>query len=233
MSKKHKPPDSEKIIPLFPLPLVLLPFETVPLHIFEERYRQMVSDVIADDSPFGILGIEENSIFDEENAIGLIGCAAQIAEYKPLENGRSNIAVTGAIRFEIEDILQTPNLYTTVKVRYFDDDAPKNSASLEALNVEVSGLFYRIANAAYKLDIRTSFAPEIPKSEPEVLSFLVCAALNLPTETKSRMLFLRDTATRLEFVKAELQKLLPEMEEKASNADKAKTNGHFKHYSKD
>jgi Lon protease-like protein len=74
--------------------MVLYPGTSVPLHLFEPRYRQMLRDVQADDSRFGILcampGVEERDL-----PAGRVGCVAEITEAETLEDGRSNILITG------------------------------------------------------------------------------------------------------------------------------------------
>ena len=90
-------------LPLFPLPVVLLPGVPMPLHIFEPRYRRMLSDIRVGDRLFGL------SYFDEEDRapgetppLGHVGCAAEVTEMQSLPDGRSNIVVLGLIRYRLE-----------------------------------------------------------------------------------------------------------------------------------
>jgi Lon protease-like protein len=81
--------------PLFPLGLVLLPQELVPLHIFEERYKQMIGECLEEEREFGIVWLGEEGLKD-------IGCSAEIAEVlERMEDGRMNIVVQGRRPFRL------------------------------------------------------------------------------------------------------------------------------------
>jgi len=106
-------------IPLFPLGLVLLPDMLLPLHIFEERYKQMISECLADDRPFGIV------LFDGAS-IRTVGCMARITEVmKQYDDGRMDIMIRGGERFVIRELIED-QVYMEARVLYFDDgeDAP-------------------------------------------------------------------------------------------------------------
>lgn len=92
-------------LPLFPLNLVLFPRQSLALHIFEERYKQMIQECINEDKPFGIVLIEQG---DEVSGVGrkpvkpyMIGCVAYISQVQPLTEGRMNIVVVGRERFRV------------------------------------------------------------------------------------------------------------------------------------
>ena len=89
-------------LPIFPLPLVLLPNEILPLHIFEPRYRQMLVDAKAAKNIFGV-SFFDNEVDFEKPAVGSIGCAAEIRELQELPDGRSNILTGGLGRYRILD----------------------------------------------------------------------------------------------------------------------------------
>ena len=81
--------------PLFPLGLVLLPSEMVPLHIFEERYKRMVDECLDEGAPFGIVWLSDAGLKD-------VGCTAEIARLiERMEDGRLNILVQGAQPFRL------------------------------------------------------------------------------------------------------------------------------------
>jgi Lon protease-like protein len=87
--------DSIERFPLFPLGLVLLPEEVVPLHIFEERYKQMIGECLAEDSEFGIVWLSDDGLKE-------IGCTAKIAQLlERMEDGRMNILVRGSMPFRL------------------------------------------------------------------------------------------------------------------------------------
>jgi hypothetical protein len=105
---------SDGLLPLFPLPLVLLPQNPLPLHIFEERYREMIGEAIANDSEFGIVMAAEGGIVN-------VGCTATIERViERFEDGRLNIATLGRRRFEVLSINEE-RAFLRGEVSYFDD----------------------------------------------------------------------------------------------------------------
>src|SRR5687767_15903690 len=88
-----------KQIAVFPLPLVLLPHEVLPLHIFEPRYQQMLKDIETEQNLFGISCHEPQENFSDKPEIGSVGCAAEVREVQMMDDGRSNILTTGIIRY--------------------------------------------------------------------------------------------------------------------------------------
>jgi Lon protease-like protein len=103
-------------IPLFPLGLVLLPDMMLPLHIFEERYKEMVSECLANDRPFGIV------LFDGES-IRSVGCMARITEVlNRYDDGRMDIMTRGGERFVIRELIEN-QAYMEARVFFFDDGA--------------------------------------------------------------------------------------------------------------
>jgi ATP-dependent Lon protease len=139
-----------KHLPLFPLSLVLLPNELLPLHIFEPRYRQMLKDVELKKNMFGVMLFEPSESFIEKPATGTIGCVAEVREVQQLPDGRSNIITIGVIRYRLIDYLETGEPYLVGDVEFFEDE-PEDAAILEPLAEEVFVLFDRVARAAHKL----------------------------------------------------------------------------------
>jgi hypothetical protein len=102
------------LLPLFPLPLVLLPQNPLPLHIFEERYREMIGEAIATDSEFGIVMAAEGGIVN-------VGCTATIERVvERFEDGRLNIVTVGRRRFEVHSI-DEDRAFLRGQVSFFDD----------------------------------------------------------------------------------------------------------------
>jgi Lon protease-like protein len=101
-------------LPLFPLGIVILPGMTVPLHIFEERYKQMIADCLDSNHPFGIV------LFDGQS-IHSAGCTAYVTEVtQTYDDGRMDILVRGDQRFLVRDMLEE-KLYMEAFVTFFDD----------------------------------------------------------------------------------------------------------------
>jgi Lon protease-like protein len=214
-----------KYLPLFPLPLVLLPNELLPLHIFEERYRKMLADVEAENRFFGVTLFNQTESFIERPAVGSIGCVAEVREVQPLADGRSNIITIGLIRYRLVDYVEADEPYLVAEVEFFEDEA-EDELSLNPLADEVFALFKRVARAAHKLSGERGAFPDIPQAEPEQLSFLVTAAFNLENELKYELLETRSTIERLDRLRQILLQTVDKMEQSAEIHKIAKTNGH-------
>ena len=193
-----------KQLPLFPLPIVLLPNELLPLHIFEPRYRQMLTDIELRRNLFGI------TYFDLENdpsgrpSIGSVGCAAELREKNTLPDGRSNIITSGLIRYRLLEYLDLGVPYLCGEVEFFEDDEEDEEAVIPVAD-EVYDLFERVAKAAFELGGGRGTFPEIPKTGPEALSFLVTAAFNLDHEIKYKLMEMTVTSERLTKLRSILQ----------------------------
>ena len=214
-------------LPLFPLPLVLLPNEFLPLHIFEPRYRQMLKDVGLDKNMFGVSFFSTTDSFIEKPAAGTVGCVAEIREVQSAPEGRSNILTVGVVRYRLLDYIETGEPYLVGDVEFFED-FKEDETLVNPLANEVHALFQRIARAAHKLSGERSALPDIPQAEPEMLSFLITAAFNLETDIKYRMIETRSTIERLTKMREILRQAVSKMEENAEITKIASTNGHGK-----
>src|SRR6202022_1859875 len=104
-----------KLLPLFPLQVVVFPRTQLPLHIFEERYKEMVGNAIRDNSEFGIVLAKEE---------GIVNAGCTVAVEKVLEmysDGRMDVLTRGQRRFEIESLNQEKS-YLQAEVSFFDDE---------------------------------------------------------------------------------------------------------------
>lgn len=107
----------EKLLPLFPLQLVVFPRTQLPLHIFEERYKEMIGEAIRSNSEFGVVLAKEDGIVNA-------GCTAVVEKIlKTYPDGRMDILTTGRRRFEIV-LLDQEKPYLRGEVEFFDDDEP-------------------------------------------------------------------------------------------------------------
>ena len=216
-----------KQLPLFPLPLVLLPNEVLPLHIFEPRYRQMMRDIELRRNLFGLNFLDTEGESTDRPAIGTVGCVAEVSERSMLPDGRSNIITSGIIRYRLLDYADDETPYLTGVVEFFED-TPEDAAVVVPLADEVFDLFSRVAKAAFQLGGGRGSFPEIPKAEPEQMSFLVTAAFNLDNEVKYRMLEITSTRERLSRLRGILVQAVDKMESNAEIVKAAHTNGHSK-----
>ena len=120
-----------KLVPLFPLQVVVFPRTELPLHIFEDRYKEMVGDAIRDSSEFGIVLAKEEGIVNA-------GCTVVVDKVLQTHpDGRMDILTRGIRRFEIV-MLDQEKAYLRGEVAYFDDDQPEpapNDVRSEALRL--------------------------------------------------------------------------------------------------
>jgi Lon protease-like protein len=213
-------------LPLFPLPVVLFPGVPLPLHIFEPRYRQMLADIRLRDSLFGLSYFDVSASAEREiPPVGHVGCAAEVSEVEPLADGRFNIMTIGLIRYRVEDYLDQGDPYLLGQVSFFEDE-PEDASLLQARAHEVTDIFLRIARAVRILNDERAALPELPETEPERLSFLVAAAVDLDIEVKQELLELRSTAERLKRLRDLLGRVVTGYEERARVHAIAKRNGH-------
>jgi Lon protease-like protein len=212
-------------LPLFPLPLILLPNEVVPLHIFEPRYRQMLTDIELRRNIFGVNLFEHDSIPDSKPAIGSVGCAAEIREKNMLPDGRANILASGVIRYRLLNYVDSGTPYLTGEVEFFEDEE-EDAEVVQPVADEVFDLFERIARAAFNISGNRGSFPEIPKALPEQLSFLVTTAFSLDNDIKYELMELTSTSRRLTKLREILLQAVDKMESNAETVKAARTNGH-------
>ncbi|HEX8457688.1 MAG TPA: LON peptidase substrate-binding domain-containing protein [Pyrinomonadaceae bacterium] len=216
-------------LPLFPLPLVLFPGVPLPLHIFEERYRRMLADVRASNNLFGLSYFDLNTATNTRPPIGHVGCAAEVVEAETLADGRSNILTVGLVRYRVTEYVERGEPYIVGRVEFFED-LREDEALLAARAREVTELFTRIARAVRALNDERASLPDLPDAEPERLSFLVAAAMELDAEAKQSLLELRSGTERLERISALLTQVVGSYEERARKHKLAKGNGHGGHH---
>lgn len=150
-------------IPIFPLGLVLLPDMLLPLHIFEERYKQMVSECLANDKPFGI-------VFFDGESIRSVGCMARITEVlKRYDDGRMDIMTQGGERFVIRELIED-QAYMEARVFFFDDGEEAPNDDLADMVDTAGHLLMEIADIDAGFDASTLGA-----ISPNRLSFTIAA----------------------------------------------------------
>ena len=214
-------------LPLFPLPLVLLPNEFLPLHIFEPRYRQMLNDIALEKNMFGVSYFNPTEEFVQKPPTGSVGCVAEVRDVQTMPDGRSNVVTVGVVRYHLIDYIDDGAPYLVGDVEFFEDEA-EDETILNPLADEVFALFRRVALAAHKLSGERGAFPDVQQTEPQALSFLVTAAFNLEPDLKYQLLETRSTIERMERLKEILVQTVDKMEDSAEIHKIAKTNGHSK-----
>ncbi|HEX9422964.1 MAG TPA: LON peptidase substrate-binding domain-containing protein [Pyrinomonadaceae bacterium] len=212
-------------LPLFPLTVVLFPGVPLPLHIFEPRYRQMLSDIRAGNSLFGLSYFDASVAENDSPPVGSIGCVAKVTDTQSFPDGRSNILTIGVIRYRIEEYLERGNPYLVARVSYFEDECDDSEAIAQSSR-DVAEIFTRIARAVRTINDERANLPDIADTEPQRLSFLVAAAMEVDTEVKQELLELRLTSERLRRLRDILGRAVSGYEERARVHELAKGNGH-------
>src|SRR6266581_7482636 len=180
-------------LPLFPLNVVLFPHMALPLHVFEPRYRKMIGDCLEEGHSFGVVAIGEGSETGPATPFD-IGTLAKIVRIDRLDDGGMNLLVTGASRFEIVKTADDrPYLRGQVRI------IPEAGDDLDAtarLTETTAMAFQQYSNLLRELVGQKADEAE-PPMEPELLSYLIAAALNLQVPEKQTLLAERRTDSRL------------------------------------
>jgi Lon protease-like protein len=222
---------SHRVIPIFPLPVVQFPNAITPLHIFEPRYRKMLKDVMEKDKTFGIIyrpSIEEGALtpISDRVPLGSVGCAVEVAVVQEMPDGRSNILCVGGARFRLLQYLEGEQ-YLQAEVDFFDDEPTFEDLTVEAERAKSA--FNRLLAANRKVkeerELEEDEAPDLP-NEPQALSFIVTAYLDIEPSEKQELLEMIDTGERLREVARVIENLASEYEKRAIIHHVAKKNGH-------
>jgi Lon protease-like protein len=198
-------------ISLFPLDVVLFPGASLPLHIFEERYKEMIDICIEEESAFGVVRAQQEGL-------AVIGCTARVLRVlQRYSDGRMDILCRGDIRFEIE-MLENSRSFLEAEVDFFDDDGALASrelreecAALHFETLELAGI--EVATMHLSLDGPVSFA--LASALPADLGF------------KQQLLGMRSDEERTERLRDFYQAVLPKLRAGASTAKDAGRNGHI------
>ena len=193
-------PRTEPLLPLFPLDLVLLPHTNLPLHIFEERYKEMIRNCLENHWEFGMLAVQEQTVRN-------IGCTASISEVVArFPDGRMNIMVRGGRRFEISRLNEEKS-YLRGKPQFLGDDAADPAA--EELRRRAVQLYERLIELA---DIPARALQDPPTSTDTQLSYRLMAAVPADLAWKQSLLELRSEPERLNRVIAYFEELIEYLE---------------------
>ena len=160
-------------LPLFPLPVVLFPGMPMPLHIFEPRYRKMLTDIRANDNLFGLSYFDKDSSGKDMPLAGHIGCVAEVTETQALPDGRSNVLAVGVIRYRVDAYVERGDPYLVVRVNFFEDD-DEDDVSLTKINdygysppSQDQGMMTMMGTTRMT-ETMTITRPEIPNTRPRM-----------------------------------------------------------------
>jgi Lon protease-like protein len=193
---------------LFPLGIVLLPTEQVPLHIFEERYKELIAECLADEEEFGL-------VFADADGIRELGTRAAVVEILArLEDGRMNVLVEGRERFRLLELTRGRSFQTGEVEPFVDEDDPAETGSVE----RALELFDRLREL-------TGSDVELPSADSVQLSYELAARVELASEAKQQLLQEVSERVRLERVGELLVEAAATVERQRRAAERAATNG--------
>jgi Lon protease-like protein len=195
-------------IGLFPLSLVLLPSERVPLHIFEERYQELIGECLATESEFGL-------VYADDDGIREIGTRAGVVEVLDrFDDGRMNVLVEGRERFRLVELTSGRSFHTGEVTAVSDaDDRPDARVVERAL-----ALFGRLREL-------TGSEVEVPSATTEQLSYALASRVELDPEIKLDLLTEVSERARLDRVCELLEAAAVTVERQRLAAERAMTNG--------
>ena len=193
---------------LFPLGIVLLPTERVPLHIFEPRYRELIGECIETDGEFGL-------VFADEEGVRELGTRARIDEVlEQFDDGRMNIVVEGGERFSVERLTRGRSFLTAEVAPVEDDGVVPDGGAVGRATAS-----FRALAAAAEADTGDVEDGEAP------LSFRLAAQVELAPEPKQELLELRSEQRRLELVAELLDSVRAVLIATRELGERAKKNG--------
>ena len=177
-------------IPLFPLNIVALPFEEVPLHIFEPRYKKMIKESIENDTPFGI-------VLNNNGSIDNIGCSLNVTKIiKHYKTGEYDLIATGSNRFQVLNKVKKEDLWIG-DIQYYDTPIIENDKILKLVQNKYLELLVKLGkdeNFEIYLERKISF------------QFLI--GITLPLDLKRNIIQLENERDRLLYISDIFDKVL-------------------------
>jgi ATP-dependent Lon protease len=196
-------------IGLFPLELVLLPTERVPLHIFEDRYKELIGECLAEGSEFGL-------VLETDEGLREVGTRTAVLEViHTFDDGRMNVIVEGHDRFRIARMTEGRSFHTA-EVETIDDDeeVPTDGDIAQVLEV-----FRRLVAVAEAQEI------DEPEAGSGTLSFQLAARVDFGHELKQELLELRSERRRLQRLAELLERAVAGLAREAEVRERASGNG--------
>jgi Lon protease-like protein len=195
-------------IGLFPLALVLLPTERVPLHIFEPRYKELIGECLAEDREFGL-------VLEDDSGRRDVGTRAGVIEVlQVFDDGRMNVVVEGRDRFRLLELTEG-RLFLTGDVEPVDDDVDPP----EDVDVDRAVRAFRKLVEVAEADV------DEPVGEEGPLSFELASRVDFGLELKQELLELRSERARLTRLTEMIERAVDAMTLEREARDRASRNG--------
>jgi len=193
---------------LFPLPLVLLPTERVPLHIFEERYRELIGECLDSGDEFGLVYADDDGVRD-------VGTRARVTEVLArMADGRMDVLVEGGNRFRLLELTTGRSFHTGEVAPVEDEEDPAGPESIE----RALGLFDRLREL-------TGSDVDVPEADAAQLSFVLAGRVELPSADKLELLRDVSERRRIDQVSDLLEHAIATARRIRGAAERAATNG--------
>ncbi len=205
---------AELLLPLFPLPLVLFPRLPLPLHIFEERYKEMIGEAIDAGSEFGVVLAKDNGVVN-------VGCTARVEQLvQRYPDGRMDIVTRGGRRFEISELVEGKP-YLRGRTEFFDDEEfEPTPADIKRRALEGFASVLRESGGAHQTE---------PDGNDPQLSFQLAQVLT-DLDFRQQMLTLRSERDRMARLASFFPDYLSRMRYAEHVRDVAPRNGFGKHH---
>jgi Lon protease-like protein len=194
---------------LFPLPIVLVPTERIPLHIFEPRYRELIAECIEHGEEFGLV------LATGDGAVHEIGTRAAVAQVlEVLEDGAMNIVVEGGERFRLVDLTSGRSFTTGIVETVEDEDEPPLEADVE----RATEVFRQLAEAADS-DV------DLPDPRSPLYDFELTARVDFAVSSKQELLAMTSPRARMKTLIELLETALEAVQLEAVLRERASRNG--------
>jgi Lon protease-like protein len=203
-------------IPIFPLSIVVYPHEDLNLHIFEEKYKQLIKECFEQKKMFGIPVVINDKIQE-------LGTLLEITEItKEYKNGDMDIKTKGKKVFRMLEIIESvpEKLYSGAIVNY-----PHNHEHGKRL------LMNKVIESTKQLHKMLKVEKRLHKNEEDIWSYDLAHTVGFTLEEEYELLSLMNELQRQEYLKRHLAKVIPVVSEMESLKEKIKMNGHFKNIS--
>ncbi len=185
-------------LPLFPLGTVLFPGMLLPLHIFEDRYKELVRDLLDGPEPrrFGVIAIKKGRETGVEGVSSLyeVGCTATLRETEGNDDGGYEVVAVGTQRFRL-DALDESRAYLQGEVEFLAEDEGDSAAAGRAAHL-VAEAFQAYLDVLTAQGLAQVNVPEVPE-EPVLLSYLVAASMIIDLPDRQALLAEPDSLSRL------------------------------------
>ncbi len=193
---------------LFPLGVVLLPTEQIPLHIFEDRYQELIGECLDDDAEFGL-------VYADDEGLREVGTRAAVTEVLDrFEDGRLNIVVEGRERFRLVEVTEGRSFQTALVAPFEEVPDPSDAEDDE----RVRELFDRLVAL-------TGAEVEPPPPGVEQLSFELAGRFEFAPEIKQRLLVLASERERVKLLAELLETAAQAVAQEREVAERATKNG--------